>query len=358
MIKSPHQLLAGLLVLCLSGCKPEPALVQESTIHGLPVRLEVATLPPAPPVLMASVIQPVLEGTLKSMDPSDPASDIGKLNRVANTVRLQVSRNLFRLIDLAHHYSERTGGLFDLTAYPLDEVWGWPGYQLEEPPSDALIEGIKTGVDYSFVEIFDQGAVAFTMPGTRLGFARIGPAYALDLALLDLRRRGYRDLLLQVGPMYRALGSRGQENPWRVDIPHLSGTNLVGNVGLDGAKSTLVILHANRPGIQAGGRNYNHIIDPRTGHPAEGTVLVAVLGPSATMAQVLAETLMVGGLDQAATLLGLFPKCEALMIPSRDPREVWTTSEFARRLRLDTSQAWSPMTLDRVEEEVSPPPEP
>ena len=44
--------------------------------------------------------------------------------------------------------------------------------------------------------------------------------------------------------------------------------------------------------FQAGGRTYGHVIDPRTGAPAEGAVLSAVVWPGATETDALSTALL------------------------------------------------------------------
>ena len=324
----------------LAGCRPPPDRVVESSVLNHPMRVEISAEAKQTPGDAAAEAQRLMEGVLKDLDPGRPGSDIYKLNQVANTVRLQVSRSCFRLIDLARHYSERTDGAYDLTAAPLEEVWNCAGGQLAEAPADQLIEGVLAGVGYRFVEIFDQGAVAFTMQGTRIGFRLLGPAYAVDLAILDLRRRGYDNLIIQVGGIHRVLGARTLDQSWTVELP-----DSMGQVRVGGAKPALAVLQARQPPLQVAGRLYSHVLDPRTGRPSEGTAWVAVLAPSATMAQVLAEALLVAGIGQAPALLAQFPKCEIMVRPDDQATATGCTKGFAQRLKLRDAAAGQPTTL-------------
>lgn len=343
----PMVLTSGALaLLALAGCRPPPVTATESRIMNLAARVEVS--PQALPQLgaVSGLAVALMTETLSDLDPTRPGSDINKLNRVAQTVRLQVSRSTFRLIDLAHYYGELTDGAFDMTTAPLENVWGLDGSQPEEIPSDELIAGVRAGVGHHAVQIFDQGAVAFTQPETQIGFRLLGPAYAVDIAILDLRRRGYGNLSVQLGPVHRVLGSPTPDLPWRAELPHPTETSTaLGSIRLDGTKTALVVNRRHDPVIQIGTNTIGTVIDPRTGKPAEGTHLVAVLAPSATMAQALAQALMVVGVDQAPALLAHFPKCEALLVPDQAALEIWRTDGFAERLALGTNVVATQHTL-------------
>ena len=350
MIDSIHQRRRWavlLLVLAAGGCRPPPAPVVESLVDRKPAAVEVV------PDLMkrrdeiAGLALAHMTETISDLDPDRAGSDLNKLNRVAHSVRLQVSRNTFRLIDLAHHYSERTGGAFDLTAAPLENLWGLPDgpAPVEEPPPE-LIEGVRQGVGRQHVEIFDQGAIAYTSAGTQIGLDLIGQAYAVDLAILELRRREFSQIRVQLGNAQRALGPYRSGQPWTAALAHpfLAGTNL-GSVVLAPPHPALVVVRLHEHTIRIGTNTYGHILDPRTGRPAQGTALAAVLGPSATMAHALAQALVVVGVEHAPGLLAQFPKCEALLVPDNAASELWRTAGFAARLNLDPALNWTVVEL-------------
>lgn len=328
----------ALAVLALAGCRRPPVTSTETLVKDLPARVEVGVASAPQLGAVSGLAVALMTDTLADLDPTRPGSDINKLNRVAQTVRLQVSRTTFRLIDLAHYYGELTEGAYDMTTAPLENLWGLDGRQPEEEPSDELIAGVRAGGGQDAVQIFDQGAVAFTERGTQIGFRLLGPAYAVDIAVLDLRRRGYGNLSVKLGPVQRVLGSPTPGQSWRAVVPHpTEAAAEVGSVRLDGNKTTLVVNRRYDADARIGTNRIANVIDPHTGRPATGTALVAVLAPSATMAQALAQALMVVGLERAPTLLARFPKCEALLVPDKDTLEIWPTDGFAERLTLSTN---------------------
>jgi thiamine biosynthesis lipoprotein len=335
------------LIALGSGCRRDQAPALNTRVADYPARVEVDVRQAQQLNEISGLAIALMSDTLSDLDPARPGSDINKLNRVASTVRLQVSRSTFRLLDLAHHYAELTGGALDFTAAPLEKIWGLHGQIPEEIPSAALIEGTQAGVGHLFVEIFDKGAVAFTSPNTQIDLGPLGAAYAVDLATLDLRQRGFNTVRLQLGGIQRVLGRPHEQQAWSALLPAPSATlTNLGTVRLDHPHTALAVVQLYDPPLLIANTLFGHVLDPRNGRPAKGTLLTAVLAPSATLAQALAQALLVVGLDDAPALLPLFPKCEVLMIPDRQPEELWMTRDFAERFSADPSFTGTFQTLE------------
>lgn len=340
---------ASLLALLMAGCAPAPPARVDTQVQGHRAEVETHSAQRERLGEIASLALGGMTKTLQMLDPDRPGSDLNKLNRVAQSIRLQISRDTFRLLDLAHHFSIRTGGAYDPTALPLEKLWGLPSGRVpKEEPDPELIAGTLQSVGSKRLEIFDQGAVAFTTPGTLVGLRQISLAYAADLAAVDLRRRGFTDVRIRLDTTHRILGQAAPGQPWQVPVENPFATNTpLGMVRLTAPHPALVVLPLRAHTITIGSNTYGHIINPLTGRPAEGTALAAVLGPSATMAYALAHALVVRGVEQASELLEQFPKCEAVVVPDRQPAEVWCSDGFAAQLSLSTNTTLTIIPLPR-----------
>ncbi len=143
----------------------------------------------------------------------------------------------------------------------------------------------------------DPPSVTFSRPGIEVSLGAVGKGYALDRAASVLRASGVEHALLSAGgSSVVALGGRGAG--WVVDVvsPLRPGQPLAtlslrnAALGTSGAGEQFVVQD---------GRRYGHVIDPRTGWPADGTLSASVVASNAARADALSTAFLVGGADLA-----------------------------------------------------------
>ena len=134
-----------------------------------------------------------------------------------------------------------------------------------------------------------------------LDLGAIGKGYAIERAAEVLREAGVASALLHGGTStVYALGHPPEAEYWKVAVeqpPASFGAppSLLPPVRLkDEAMSASAIWGRS---FQVEGKTFGHIIDPRTGHPAGGAVLAAVVLPSATETDALSTALLILGAD-------------------------------------------------------------
>ena len=127
-----------------------------------------------------------------------------------------------------------------------------------------------------------------------------------DLAVRHLRELGVQNAIVNAGGDLRAIGSRAG-HPWRIAIRRPSGTGVFATIDVTGDASIFTSGHYER-NFTHEGKTYHHIIDPRTGFPAEGAQSVTVVHTDATTADAAATALFIAGPDswhQVATDMGI-----------------------------------------------------
>jgi thiamine biosynthesis lipoprotein len=226
-------------------------------------------------------------------------SELARINATAAAGWQPVSRDVAGLLARARELWQVTGGAFDIAAGPLVRAWGFLQRQGKTPPADDLAEALaRSGMRH--VEIDLEGRrVRFTRPGVELNPGAIGKGWALDRALDRLEAAGVRNVLLHGGASsVRAAGIQGPAVPgrrgWRVGLVHplrpgrrLATLTLVDRALGTSGSGTQFFLDR--------GRKIGHILDPRTGLPAEGVLSATVLAPTAADADALATALSVLG---------------------------------------------------------------
>jgi thiamine biosynthesis lipoprotein len=131
-------------------------------------------------------------------------------------------------------------------------------------------------------------------PAVKLDFGAIGKGYGIDLAVAHLRELGIDNAIVNAGGDLRAIGDRSGQ-PWRIAIRRPTG-GVFGIIGVSGDESVFTSGDYERNFIYEG-KTYHHIIDPRTGWPAEGTRAVTVIHTDGTTADAAATALFVAGPD-------------------------------------------------------------
>lgn len=240
-------------------------------------------------------------------------STISEVNRNAACRPVVVPRHLIDLLTACQRLHQETGGAFDITTMPLSRCWGFLRREGRLPDAEA-IEAARAMVGFDGVQLGrDDGSVSFGNAGIELNLGAIGKGYALDRASVGLRRAGVEHALLSAGrSSLLALGGRG--DGWRIDLvsPLVAGHAIAGlwlrnaALGTSGAGEQFVI---------AGGHRYGHVIDPRTGWPANGVVSASVVASDASRADALSTAFLVGGIDLAGRYCAEHHDVLALITP-------------------------------------------
>jgi FAD:protein FMN transferase len=228
-----------------------------------------------------------------------PGSEIARLNAQAAREPVRVTPGVFALLQHAQKLSEQTGGAFDVTVAPLVRCWGFMGGEGRMPRPEEVAEArAKVGMPLVQLNPGDF-TVRFPREGMMLDLGAIGKGYAIERAAEVLLEAGVTSALLHGGTSsVQAIGQPRGEECWKIAIETPSPVpdtppTLLATVQLH--DEAMSVSGVQEHSFQAGGRTFGHVIDPRTGEPATGTVLAAVVLPSATETDALSTALLTLG---------------------------------------------------------------
>lgn len=244
----------------------------------------------------------------------DDQSELSQINRQAYDAPVPVEAQLFELLEYSRRLSLATGGAFDVTAAPLWRLWGFARRAARVPSAEELAEAM-TRVGSKLWEC-DQTCrtVRFLRPGMEIHLGAIGKGYALDRAAHELLLAGVEDFLLHGGhSSVLARGSRSGQTCWTVGIAHpLVPQRRIGRLRLRNA--AIGTTSAAHQYFYYQGKRYGHVLDPRTGLPAEGLLAVTVRAPLAATADALATAFYVMGADAARAFCAEYPEVGAVLV--------------------------------------------
>jgi thiamine biosynthesis lipoprotein len=244
-------------------------------------------------------------------------SEVSRLNARAATGPVPVEEGLFDLLQLAARVSADTDYAFDITAGALIKAWGF----FRGPrrvPADAELRQVLQRVGMRHVELDPEArTVRFARPGLEINLGSIGKGYALDRAAGLLRREWkIRAGVLHGGhsSVYATGSEPGSGRGWPVGIRHPWD---------EGRRLALVYLCDRALGTSAAtfqhlehhGRKLGHILDPRTGWPAETLASASVLAPTAAEADALATAFFILGVERARAYCTAHPEVGAVLLP-------------------------------------------
>ena len=229
-----------------------------------------------------------------------PESELSAVNRLAAERPVEVSQELFDLLSACLEYSRGSQGAFDITVGPLMKIWGF--YKgTGRLPHRAEVRDALERVGYGNI-LLDKAnrTVRFRRPGVELDPGGIGKGYAVDRMVGVLKQSGIDAALVSAsGSSIYGLGAPPGEKGWRVHIRDPKDDNKsVAEVYL---KDESMSTSGNyEKFFRAEGRVYSHIMDPRTGWPAQGVLSVSAVAPRTLDSEAWTKPLFVNGRAWAA----------------------------------------------------------
>ncbi len=323
------------VIVALSGCeKSEPLARQQAYVFGTLVEVSVYGVEQKKAEAGVSLVLAHFDQLHHKLHAWLP-SDLQTLNLAFATPgkRANVDEELAHILLDAQAFSKQTNGLFNPAIGRLIQMWGFQSdTPLSKVPADALVAEqvrLNPGMDAIHVE----GHQAWSdNPAVQLDLGGYAKGYALDEAAELLRRQGIHNALINIGGNVLAMGRHGSA-PWRVGIQHPRQPGVIATLDLADGEAIGTSGDYQRY-FEAGGKRYCHVIDPRTGRPADGmqSVTIVVGGNQAGVrSDVLTKPLFIAGapeLGQLARQLQL-----SLVLAVDRTGQVWVSRDMLPRLK-------------------------
>ena len=229
-----------------------------------------------------------------AMSTYKPDSEVSRVNMTAAAGPVQISRELYDLIASSIAYSTLTRGTFDITYASVGYLYDYPKHIR---PDEATIAAKLPGISYLHLHLDPQTtSVSYDRPGVRIDFGGIGKGYAVDRMVDILKRNGITTALVaaSASSIYGLGAPPSHPEGWAVDIRDpWQHSKTVAEVFLK--NMSMSTSGSYEKFFRAEGRVWAHIMDPRTGYPAQGTVSVSVITPRTIDSEAWAKPYFVNG---------------------------------------------------------------
>ena len=245
-----------------------------------------------------------------------PSTQISQVNKNAGSKPVKVDKEVFDLVGRAIKVSQITSGAFDISYASMDKIWKFDGSMKAMPTEEAIKKSVsKIGYKNIILDSKEQ-TIFLKNEGMKLGLGGIGQGYIADKVKELLFSKGCTSGIVNVSGDINAWGRQPDGNPWTVGIVNPLNKNKVfatfpledSAVETSGNYEKYVIFN---------GIRYSHIIDPRTGYPAQGVVSVSVFAKQTEIADALATGIFVMGVDVGIDLVNQLKGVECIMVDDK-----------------------------------------
>lgn len=231
------------------------------------------------------------------------SSEIARINASSGSP-VSVSGQTAVYFQQAAAVTDKSGGAFDCAMGALTKLWDIGGENARVPSAKELALALQA-LGKQALSLQD-GQVTLAK-GQALDFGAIGKGIACDEAKKLLNQTDLSGAVISVGGSILLWGNRPGGGVWRVGVrdPRGEAANQLGTFSLaEGFVSTSGDYERT---LTANGRVYHHILDPKTGSPADaGLISVTVTAPSGLLSDALSTACFVLGYEKSLPLLDSF----------------------------------------------------
>ena len=245
-----------------------------------------------------------------------PTTQISQVNQNAGIKAVKVDKEVYELVERAIKVSQITSGAFDISYASMDKIWKFDGSMKVMPTEEAIKKSVsKIGYKNIILDPKEQ-TIFLKNVGMKLGLGGIGQGYIADKVKELLFSKGCTSGIVNVSGDINAWGKQPDGKPWTVGIVNPLNKNKIfttfplenNAVETSGSYEKYVVFN---------GIRYSHIIDPRTGYPAQGVVSVSVFAKQTEIADALATGIFVLGVDVGLDLVNQLKGIECIIVDDK-----------------------------------------
>ena len=243
----------------------------------------------------------------------DSNSQTSLINRNAGLQPVKVDLELFDLIERSVSISKLTAGAFDISYASMDAIWKFDG-SMKTMPSEEVVNHSVAKVGFENIILDTTSLTVFLkLKGMKIGFGAIGKGYAADRAKKLLKDQGVSAGIINASGDMNTWGTQVDGSDWKVGIKNPLNKNKI--FAMMPVSNGAVVTSGNyEKYVQLDGKRYSHIINPKTGYPSSGIVSASVFASKAELADALATSVFVMGVDVGLDFIEQLKGVECILV--------------------------------------------
>lgn len=227
-------------------------------------------------------------------------SEISQLNKRGEGT---ISEDTAVMVKKAMELYDTTGGAFDITVYPLMELWGFTTGEFAVP-DEAELRTLLARVDSSRLSYDEKNSVLTLGDGQGIDLGGIAKGFTSDRLMEIFQRYDLVSGTVSLGGNVQCYGTKTDGSLWRCGIKNpLDPDNSSSYLGILSVEDKAVITSGAYERYfvdEETGETYHHILDPQSGYPADQSVVsVTIVSDSGMLADGLSTSCYVMGLEGA-----------------------------------------------------------
>lgn len=224
-----------------------------------------------------------------------------------------VSKDIYQLLKKAIFFYKITKGAFDITVFPLIELWQNAAIKNIMPNQNQIID-VKKVVGCFNIKLLQNNFVQILSSDTKIDLGGIAKGFAVDEAVKILRGDGFYNFFIDAGGDLFVSGKNCNANLWRIGIRDPRNiSRIIDKIEVTDMAITTSGDYEQFYEIQD--QKWSHIINPVTGYPQRNITSATVLAPTATEADALSTALCILTPQEGASLIdSLGPERASLVI--------------------------------------------
>lgn len=247
----------------------------------------------------------------------DANSQTAEINRQAGIKPVKVAKELYELIARSIEISKITQGAFDISYAALDPVWFFDGRMKAVPSESQRLKSVQNIGFKDLVLNAKEQTVYLPKKGMKIGFGAIGKGYAADATKKLMKSLGVSSGIINASGDLTSWGKKPDGTDWQVGISNPENPAKVFSwfpvrdaaVATSGNYEKYVTLE---------GKQYSHIMDPRTGMPVSGIKSVTVFAPNAELADAFATAVFIMGIDTGIDTISQLPGMSCIIVDAEN----------------------------------------
>ncbi len=260
-----------------------------------------------------------LEKMISSWDTSSQTSQV---NEMAGIRPVKVDKELFELVRRSLKISKLTDGVFDISYASMDKIWKFDGSMTTFPDSNLVAQSVSK-ISYENILLNEKDQTIFLKnEGMKIGFGAIGKGFAANKAKNIMQQLGIQNGMVNAGGDLLAWGTNQNNIPWTIKIG--DPDKKVSHIAEISIDNQAVVTSGNyEKFVIFDDVKYSHIIHPKTGLPVKGIKSVTIFCPDAELADALATSVFIMGVQSGLALIEQLHLIDVIII---DDNNEWYSS--------------------------------